>query len=90
MISIISMIIIIIIFISIFILIYNLNVDTCIWIIIERLVLENKIKTGDELINVMTKTYEFFKNYNNNYRPIYHLERIAINLIQAIPLAVGL
>ena len=72
------------------ILIYNLNVDTCIWIIIERLVLENKIKTGDELINVMTKTYEFFKNYNNNYRPIYHLERIAINLIQAIPLAVGL
>lgn len=65
------------------ILIYNLNVDTCIWIIIERLVRENKIKKGDELLNVMTKTYEFFKNYNNNYRPIYHLEKIAINLIQA-------
>ena len=66
------------------ILIYNLNVDTCIWIIIERLILENKITNNDELLNVMIKTYEFFKNYNNNYRPIYHLERIAINLMQTL------
>ena len=25
--------------------------------------------------------YSFYSQYNNNYRPIYHLERLFINLI---------
>jgi DNA polymerase III delta prime subunit len=65
------------------ILVYNLNVDTCIWLIIERLINESKIKKHDLLI-ILAEVYKFLKNYNNNYRPIYHLERMAINLIQII------
>ena len=65
------------------ILIYNLNVDTCIWIIIERLINENKIKKNDLSI-ILMEIYDFFKNYNNNYRPIYHLEKLAIKLIQIV------
>lgn len=62
------------------ILIYNLNVDNCLWNIIERLIHENKISTVD-LPKILMKVFEFYKYYNNNYRPIYHLEKIAINLI---------
>jgi len=64
-------------------LVYNLNIDTCIWIIIEKLIHENKVK-AETLPSILMKTHEFFKNYNNNYRPIYHLERLAINLIQVV------
>jgi hypothetical protein len=66
------------------ILIYNLNVEECFLIIIERLVQENKINGNYRLLNIMEKMYDFLKNYNNNYRPIYHLERIAINLMQTL------
>ena len=62
------------------ILIYNLNVDACIWYIIEKLINENRI-TMDDLPTVLMNAYDFFKYYNNNYRPIYHLEKIAINFI---------
>jgi DNA polymerase III delta prime subunit len=65
------------------ILIYNLNIDVCIWNILERLILENKIPE-EKLTQMLMKTYDFFKNYNNNYRPIYHLERLAINLIEVV------
>ena len=65
------------------ILIYNLNVDACIWFILEKLIAEEKIKQ-EQLVPALNKIFEFFKNYNNNYRPIYHLERIAIKLLQIV------
>jgi len=65
------------------ILIYNLNVDACVWYIIEKLIHEHKIKTH-ELPKVLMNMYDFFKYYNNNYRPIYHLERMTINLMEII------
>jgi hypothetical protein len=34
--------------------------------------------------DVMIKTYCFFQYYNNNYRPIYHLENYFLNLIKII------
>jgi len=65
------------------ILVYNLNMDECVWLIIEKLINEHKINE-DALVEALVKTYDFFKNYNNNYRPIYHLEKLVINLIQII------
>jgi len=65
------------------ILIYNLNVDACIWFLVEKLVKENRLNTV-QLITVLEKVFDFFRNYNNNYRPIYHLERIALNLINVL------
>jgi len=50
-----------------------LDITDCIWYILLKLVEQNKIK-NENLSNIMIKTYSFFQYYNNNYRPIYHLE----------------
>jgi hypothetical protein len=65
------------------ILIYNLNMNESVWFIIEKLIHEKKVE-NDDLINVLTCTYVFFKNYNNNYRPIYHLERLIMTLVKIV------
>ena len=53
--------------------IYNLNVVECIWYILTSLIKQKNIQKKD-LSSVLLKTYTFLKFYNNNYRPIYHLE----------------
>ncbi len=63
--------------------IYNLDVTDCIWYIIDTLVKQNKIK-NEHLSDVMIKTYCFFQYYNNNYRPIYHLENYLLYLTKTI------
>ena len=60
--------------------IYNLNISECIWYILFRLIKENKIKKNKISI-VLVKTFIFLRYYNNNYRPIYHLESYLFNLI---------
>ncbi len=55
------------------ILIYNLDITDCVWYILSTLIKENKIKQ-DQVSEILIKTYSFFQYYNNNYRPIYHLE----------------
>jgi hypothetical protein len=62
------------------ILIYNLDVSECFFYILTHFILENKIKSAD-ISQVLQKTYSFLKYYNNNYRPIYHLESIFFYLI---------
>ena len=67
------------------ILVYNLDVPECLWYVISYFIQRN-IFTEDEIENVMNKMYIFLKQYNNNYRPIYHLESIffyIINIIQS-------
>jgi hypothetical protein len=63
--------------------IYNLDITDCIWYIISSLIQEQKIKR-DTLSNILKKTYCFFKYYNNNYRPIYHLENYLFYLAKLI------
>ena len=58
------------------ILIYNLEVGECIWNILSHL----KLTTSD-VSEILCKTYNFLKYYNNNYRPIYHLESIFFYII---------
>jgi hypothetical protein len=53
--------------------IYDLNITNCVWYILSVLVKQNKIQQKD-FAQIMIKTYCFFQYYNNNYRPIYHLE----------------
>jgi hypothetical protein len=55
------------------ILIYNLDITDCVWYILYILIESGKIKRQD-ISQVLIKTYSFFQYYNNNYRPIYHLE----------------
>jgi hypothetical protein len=63
--------------------IYNLDVSDCIWFILLTLVEKNKIKK-EQMSKIMIKTYSFFQYYNNNYRPIYHLENYLYFIIQTI------
>jgi len=60
--------------------IYNLNIGECIWYLLYRLIQENKIKKN-KISLVLINTFAFLKYYNNNYRPIYHLESYLFNLI---------
>jgi hypothetical protein len=59
--------------------IYNLNIDQCIWYIIFTLVTNGSI-SQENMSRMMIKTYTFFQYYNNNYRPIYHLENYILFL----------
>jgi len=63
--------------------IYNLDITDCIWYILSSLVEQKKIKK-EHLSNLLIKTYCFFQYYNNNYRPIYHLEKYLLYLIKII------
>jgi hypothetical protein len=53
--------------------IYNLDITECVWYILSSLI-EKKLIKKQHLTGIMIKTYCFFQYYNNNYRPIYHLE----------------
>jgi hypothetical protein len=64
-------------------LIYNLDIYECIWYIINYYIENNKIKQ-QHISEILLKTFEFFRYYNNNYRPIYHLENFFFNLIRVI------
>jgi len=63
--------------------IYNLNIGECIWYILCRLIKENKINKNKISI-ILSQTFIFLRYYNNNYRPIYHLESYLFNLITHI------
>ena len=63
--------------------IYNLDITDCIWYILTTLNDQNKIDKKD-LSLILVKTFSFFQYYNNNYRPIYHLEKYLFYLIKII------
>lgn len=63
--------------------IYNLNIYECIYYILEVLVYKNKIKKKD-MNYLIYHTYYVLQYYNNNYRPIFHLEKFIFNLIKII------
>ena len=63
--------------------IYDLNIHNCVWYILKVLISEEKINET-KLNNILIETYNFFKLYNNNYRPIYHLERYILYISATI------
>jgi hypothetical protein len=63
--------------------IYNLDISDCIWYILSILIEQKKIKE-ENLAIILTKTYCFFQYYNNNYRPIYHVENYLLYLAKLI------
>ena len=68
------------------ILLYGLDVTECLWYILYYFV-ESDIfvdESGEILSEIMDKMNSFLKYYNNNYRPIYHLESMFIYLITKI------
>lgn len=64
-------------------LIYNLDVTECIWYIIYYFI-QNENLSHKDVSDILDRCYVFLKYYNNNYRPIYHLESILFYLIVKI------
>jgi hypothetical protein len=62
------------------ILIYNLEIGDCIWYIFSHFVRLGKFRDSD-ISEILNRIYVFLKYYNNNYRPIYHLESIMFYFI---------
>jgi len=65
------------------ILIYNLDVSECVWYIIVHII-QSKVLSENSINIILKKTYIFLKYYNNNYRPIYHLESMFFTIINQI------
>jgi hypothetical protein len=50
---------------------YNIDVHKCVWRILSNVLSSNEALNTTR---IMEKTYSFLKFFNNNYRPIYHME----------------
>jgi len=59
--------------------IFNLDIHCCLYYIINQLVKENYLKDV-HMEDIFTRLHKFLKLYNNNYRPIYHLESFILYL----------
>ena len=62
------------------ILIYNTDIYESVWYIFSTLV-KDKWIPDEKIDEIMNKTCEFLKYYNNNYRPIYHMEKYFLSFI---------
>jgi hypothetical protein len=62
------------------ILIYDFDITECAWSLITELKRKGALRDAD-MSNVLINTYKFLQYYNNNYRPIYHLENFVFMLI---------
>jgi hypothetical protein len=63
--------------------IYNLDISDCIWYILSTLVEQKRIKK-ESLSDILIKLYCFLQYYNNNYRPIYHVEHFFLYLAKTM------
>ena len=65
------------------ILIYNYDVGECMWYILNDLINCGLLQIND-LSDILIETYTSLQYFNNNYRPIYHLENYMYNIISRI------
>ena len=63
--------------------IYNYEINNIIWIIICKLI-DDKLIDKTNLSKLLILTYNFLKYYNNNYRPIFHVENYFLKIIKLI------
>lgn len=64
-------------------LIYNIDINDAVWYILYYFLSDDKLDNND-ISDIITKCYTSFKYFNNNYRPIYHLESIMLYIIKKI------
>tara|TARA_B110000879_G_scaffold207484_1_gene291260 strand:- start:172 stop:1248 length:1077 start_codon:yes stop_codon:yes gene_type:complete len=64
-------------------LIYNIEINESVWYILYYFISDGKLNNKD-VSDILIKCYTSFKYFNNNYRPIYHLESIMFYIIKKI------
>ena len=65
------------------ILIYNLDISECVWYILCFFIKKDSLNP-ETISRLMTKIFIFLKYFQNNYRPIFHLESIFLTMIKEI------
>jgi hypothetical protein len=65
------------------ILTYNLDITECLWYILKHFIMQQQLLKEDTT-DILQDSYPFLKYYNNNYRPIYHLESIMFRIINKL------
>ena len=65
------------------ILIYDINISECLYYIFHLFTCNNYLKQKDTQ-TLVCNIAEELKMYNNNYRPIYHLERIFYKILVSV------
>jgi hypothetical protein len=65
------------------ILTYNIDIADCIFYILGHFIKTRHLNYA-ETKDIISKTHTFLKYYNNNYRPIYHLESMMFYIINRI------
>ena len=65
------------------ILIYDFDINECVWHLISELK-KKHIILDENMSEILIQTHKFLQYYNNNYRPIYHLENFAFMLVNVI------
>ena len=63
--------------------IYNLDITECVWYVLVSLIEKNAI-TSKDISLVLIKSFLFFQYFNNNYRPIFHVEKYFLYLAKII------
>ena len=63
--------------------IYDIDIGYVLWNIIKKLIINDKIKDED-ISYIFIESYSFLQFYNNNYRPIYHLENFLYKIINLV------
>ena len=59
---------------------YDISIQECVWFILRRLI-ERGLLLPEMMNDIMIQTYIFLQYFNNNYRPIYHLENFVLLLV---------
>ena len=59
---------------------YDINIQECVWFILRSLI-EKGLLLPEMMNDIMIQTYIFLQYFNNNYRPIYHLENFVLLLV---------
>jgi hypothetical protein len=62
---------------------YDINIQECVWFILRRLIINGSL-LPEMMDDIMIQIYTFFQYFNNNYRPIYHLENFVLLLVCTI------
>ena len=66
------------------ILVYNLDVHEVMWYLLSNLVQQGLVPPERSLHPLLTRLHKLMAQYNNNYRPIYHVENLFLTMYQEL------
>ena len=63
--------------------IYDIDIGFFVWGLFTRIIRDKKLNQ-EQLSELFIDVFTFLQYFNNNYRPIYHIEKFIYNIINKI------